>query len=380
MAVPAPVSAPPPEPSPQLAAEELQGRLDIFAGIFQTCNSDVAKQASLNERKIPPPAEGEDAEPEDEEKRKEREIQEKRNQSLTYGEMPMDVLHKLLNTVKNGEVGALYDGKGTFLDLGSGAGKACIAAGLLHQFEKVVGIETLDCLNNFANTAAEQYKAVETVADNFVKPEVQFIKEDFVANFEAALEPLASTVVVCLAVANAYHPEQLKAMADLALKMPDKSFFITTGQALPDSCTFALNRHPLQRRAVNVKRCLAKRGTDPDKVIIEEPEVHEEVGWVEIPCSPLEIEMAWGPSKCFIYYKKPGPFSEGWEKGEGPWPQLVGLQKDEAKTKLQEARADLQVELVEATAMVTTDFVAERVRIRFDPATDLVVEPPPQCG
>merc|ERR1712151_791539 len=178
-----------------------------------------------------------------------------------------------------------------------------------------------------------------------------------------ALPVDASAVLVCLAVATCYREDQLQAMANFAKKMSDNSFFICLGQGLPGSCTFAKNRNPLQRRAENVKRCLAKPGVDPDNVVIDEPEVHQEVGWVEVPWSPMEVQCDWGPSKCFVYFKKPGPFSDGWEKGEGPWPQLVGLPKDEAQKKLAEARSDLQVELVDSTDMTTTDFVETRVRI-----------------
>lgn len=39
---------------------------------------------------------------------------------------------------------------GVFVDLGSGTGKACIAAALLHPFEAVRGIETLEGLHRFA--------------------------------------------------------------------------------------------------------------------------------------------------------------------------------------------------------------------------------------
>ena len=47
----------------------------------------------------------------------------------------------------------LFANKGVFVDLGSGSGKACLAAQLLHPFEKVVGIETIQCLHDFANKA-----------------------------------------------------------------------------------------------------------------------------------------------------------------------------------------------------------------------------------
>merc|ERR1711988_650481 len=88
---------------------------------------------------------------------------------LTYSEVSMEIVHMLLNKIK-GESGIakLYAGKGVFLDLGSGCGKGCIAAGLLHPFEKVVGVEVVSCLCDAA-TAAYTTLGEAALPDGVVK-------------------------------------------------------------------------------------------------------------------------------------------------------------------------------------------------------------------
>jgi hypothetical protein len=380
------------EPVPPLAAEEYDARLQLFNDVFVECKADALKLASIKERTPAAPAEkaeGEEAGEEDAGAADAYAQAVQKAKSLMYGEVPFQILHDCLNEIKSQEM-PLFPSKGLFTDLGAGAGKSCVAAALLHPFEKVVGVETLQCLVDAGAAALAKYSAAEFILPEGVpKPEVALQKGDFVAEFEGILEPIAGQTMVALAVATTYIADQMQAISTFANKMPDGSYFIAIGQGLPDDVTFGLNRHPLQRRAVAVKKALAVRGSDPDKIEIPEPTVYDAVGWVEV--SAKEVEMDWGTSKCFVYKKIPNPFFEGWAQGpadgrtfsaprEGPWPQLKDLPKDEALAKLKEARADLQVELVESTAEAPAgDPNPERVLIKFDPDTGLVTEPP-ICG
>jgi len=363
---------PPPEPVPVLEQEDFETRVPLFDEIFIDCKADAAKLASINERKslftAPPAEEGEENQGADEEAQK-------KGKTLMYGEVSINTLHKLLNCVKQQAL-PLFPGEGYFVDLGSGAGKTCVAAALLHPFEKVVGIECLQCLNDMATAALAKYGEA-ALPEGVAKPEVTFSKGDFLADFEGTCDPVVEKTAVAFAHATAFGEEQMKALERYAEKMPDKSYFITIGQALPDSTTFGENRHPLQRTAVLVKEALGKRGCDPSTTEVPALPQYDEVGWVEVHTE--EIELAWGPSKAFVYKKIPGPFTKGWANGNGPWEQLVGLDKDEASTKLTEAREGLTIELIEKTGepLPTEEEPNEsRVRIVFDPETNLVCEAP----
>eukprot|EP00929_Paragymnodinium_shiwhaense_P006398 TRINITY_DN10973_c0_g1_i1.p1 TRINITY_DN10973_c0_g1~~TRINITY_DN10973_c0_g1_i1.p1 ORF type:complete len:378 (-),score=101.64 TRINITY_DN10973_c0_g1_i1:259-1392(-) len=366
--------APAPEPVPPLADEEYGPRQEMFAELFAEVSADAAKLASIKERTGTAPTEEEG-----EEAMQAYEEQQKKSKSLMYGEVPFETIHKLLNVCKVEDL-PLFPGKGLFVDLGSGTGKTAVAAALLHPFEKVVGIECMQCLNDMANTVTPKYGEL-AFPEGMAKPEVSFVKGDFVAEFEGVCDPVVGQTVVALAHATAFGPEQMQAVANYATKMPDGSYFITFGQGLPDTVTFGLNRHPLQRKALLVKEALGKRGCDPSTTEIPELPVSDAVGWVEVHTE--EVELASGPwgrwaSKAFVYKKIPGPFTEGWANGKGPWEQLVDLDKDEAMNKLKEARADLEVELVDkATPIPEGEEPNEtRVRIIFDPETNKVCEAP----
>lgn len=68
-----------------------------------------------------------------------------------------------------------------FYDLGSGAGKAVLTAGLCFDFAKVKGIEILPGLSNLANTKLEEAKkyAGEDVVLLNKLAVIQFVKDDF---------------------------------------------------------------------------------------------------------------------------------------------------------------------------------------------------------
>jgi hypothetical protein len=277
-----------PEPCAVLPDDALPARQELFDEIFQGCSADKAKLESLNERRAKVEA---------------QEIDEAKMSTMSYGELGLNELHQLLNLIKTNH-GPLYPKRGIFLDLGSGAGKACIAAGLLHPFEKIIGIESVNCLGDMAAAAAAKFSEVP-VPEELVKPELEMIKGDFVAEFEAKLEPLAPQVTVALAVATAYGEEQLQTMAKLAEKMPDNALFVTYTQGLPESILDQRNWYPLQRRAVLVKQRLAKRGLDPDTVEIPELPIEEPMGWVQISADP--VELPWGASTRFLFKREPPP-------------------------------------------------------------------------
>lgn len=231
---------------PPLPEEVLVTRRRLFNDIFSGCTADVAKQASRAEREnaslleVP---------------------------SLTYGEMDLDSMHEVLSLVKR-ELGTLHSGRGIFLDLGSGAGKAVIAAGLLHPFGSLKGVERLECLSDFALKAGEKYREA-VLPEGAPKAEAQFLRGDFVELVEGQeLRDLAPQVAICLAVSTCYGEEQMQALARYARIMAPGSFIITFTQMLPETLVKSESR-----------------------------------GWTLMHSNLMQ--MMWGPSTCFIYKKVP---------------------------------------------------------------------------
>ena len=56
-----------------------------------------------------------------------------------------------------GAHGAFKKPGGVFVDIGSGQGKACLAAALMHPFDRVVGIELLMSLNELSLELKRRY-------------------------------------------------------------------------------------------------------------------------------------------------------------------------------------------------------------------------------
>jgi len=272
-----------------LTEEELDLRSDIYRTVFQECPTQDIKQKSRAEREA-------------------KEMDEQKSRNLSYTEIGFEALAGVLERIKE-KHGPLYVGEGVFLDLGSGAGKACLAAGLLHPFQKVVGIEVMDCLNEAANAGLARLNNPEvvTVPEEVTRPEFQFIKADFVADFEAQLAPLAKEVSVCLAVATCFGPEQIEVMSKLATILPEGAIFITFTHKIAESLIIDINRRPKQRRALAAKRTLGRRGTESRGVEIElDAAVNDPNGWRLL--STEQMEMDWGTPTCFIFKKHAYPY------------------------------------------------------------------------
>lgn len=281
----------------QEAVAEVRER---YNEVFAEYPADALKKRVREERQPPPQADGgEDAEappPED--------------MTLVYSEVGLECLHAVFDKVKR-DVCPLYEQDGFFLDLGSGAGKAVIAAGLLHPFEKVVGIEKMGCLCEAGTAAAEKFNTV--MPEEAYKPTVQLVKGDFVAEYEAKVEPIAPYVNVALAAATFYGTEQLEAMAKLAQAMPGGSVFITFGQKLPERLLIDLGKNPKRRYNVAAKKALSVRGKSPDGIeIVPGPPENDPNGWFLVHTEEFEIVPEsmcekTVKSTCFIF-KKIAPF------------------------------------------------------------------------
>jgi len=290
----------PPEPVPPLSEEDLENRQACFDEIFSEYAALDVKQKSMNERKekeAPPPhEEGEDVE---------QAPETTPNIALAYSELSFGTVNKLINLVKE-KCGPLFPSKGLFLDLGSGAGKTCIAAGLIHPFEKVVGIETLQCLCDI-ETAAQGKYAEAALPEGVVKPEMNFIKGDFA--IEEQLESILPEVAVCIVVATTFGEPEMQAITKHAQQMPEGASLIMITQMLEEFLVVDVNRDPRKRRAAATKKALARRGVEPQGIeIVLEPAENDPNGWRLKHSEDLELE--WGTTTCYIYKKYTYPYCD----------------------------------------------------------------------
>lgn len=96
------------------------------------------------------------------------------DQALTYGEVTFDTFAKMLQNVAPaaGEV---------FCDLGSGTGKAVLAAHMLHDFSRAVGVEVLDDLHQTAISVQSRFgrEFRPSLPEPKQKQSVEFIQKDF---------------------------------------------------------------------------------------------------------------------------------------------------------------------------------------------------------
>lgn len=252
---------PEPEEAQPLSDELLPDREKILLELYAECDAEKAKAMSKEARAgMDPPA----------------------GANLVYAELDIASMHSILNLLRS-QYGPLFVGQGVFVDLGSGVGKAAVAAALLHPFQKVVGIEYLAPLHAVASDVQGKFAAAAATVleEGKTPPEVSFMTGDFVAEVAGSLEPIAAECKVALAVATCYLEPQLKAMAKFAAKMPENSIFITFGQQLPLSM---------------------ESGED----------------WVSLNVESME--MSWGPSTCFIYKKQAPMVQDEIEEEESPLP------------------------------------------------------------
>ena len=77
--------------------------------------------------------------------------------SFVYGEIPFMSLAAAFQRIRRDHSGLLEPG-GHFLDVGSGTGKALVAAALLHKFQSCTGIEILESLHEGAMGVLERWR------------------------------------------------------------------------------------------------------------------------------------------------------------------------------------------------------------------------------
>ncbi|GMF38389.1 unnamed protein product [Phytophthora fragariaefolia] len=123
-----------------LSEEALAAMTQIFETLYQEHPLRVAKKASREERR-------------------EREYI---SMSLVYGEIAFVPFKVVLDVLKRWHHVLIKPG-GSFLDIGSGSGKAVFAAALLHDFDACYGIEVLEGLHAISQEVLQRW-------DKIIKP------------------------------------------------------------------------------------------------------------------------------------------------------------------------------------------------------------------
>lgn len=124
----------------QVESAILQRKAQIFDAITENFPIAMGKQASKQDRQS---------------------VDLQRDPSLTYGEIEFQSFAEILLTIQ-ARYGGLPEG-GIFYDLGSGTGKALIAAALLSNFSECRGIEILPSLHSLG------LKLTEAYSEKFIK-------------------------------------------------------------------------------------------------------------------------------------------------------------------------------------------------------------------
>mmetsp|Transcript_47164 Transcript_47164/g.106884 ORF Transcript_47164/g.106884 Transcript_47164/m.106884 type:complete len:233 (-) Transcript_47164:80-778(-) len=154
--------------------------------------------------------------------------------SLTYGELTLSSLRKVLGVVRQFYGGELASGDGLFVDLGSGFGRLCIAmaleqGALAEGFASILGIEINDQLHDASMGALRRLYSHST-ADFFMRGRsVTLLCADATACPEAWCN--ADLLYICCTCFDAPLINALTKLIDKYLK--DGSLVITVSRRLP---------------------------------------------------------------------------------------------------------------------------------------------------
>jgi len=211
MATPKPVTPQERDTEVHTCAVGEDWRKELFQSVYSEISTATAKNASIEER----------------------EQMERKgyvcDRSLLYGEIEFSALETAFVIIR--ERGGGLKGEGsTFVDLGSGSGKAVIAAALLHNFNKCVGLEILKKLHELAMSASMKWELLKLSTPTLSKTtsNLQFIHGDM-------LEYDLSNAHVVLANSTGYDENLMSKLSKCAEKMEPGSFYISFSQCLPSS-------------------------------------------------------------------------------------------------------------------------------------------------
>lgn len=184
-------------------------------------------------------------------KRERDELGLQKTATLVYGELDFKTLGIALQKIQkiygkpdvgaSGPMGALQSRGGQFYDLGSGTGKACIAAACLYPFDMCTGIELLEGLHNISMEASFTYNQKGRNGKG-LEPQCQFLRGDF---NDFTIKDWRDADVV-YANSTCYDDALMEKIAANTRGMKKGTFFISISRRLP-SKDFVVLEHELQR-------------------------------------------------------------------------------------------------------------------------------------
>jgi len=153
-----------------------------------------------------------------------------RDRNLTYGEIDFEGFFQIL-----------YDVPGiverqVFYDLGSGVGKAVIAAALLGNFKEVVGIELLPPLHEQAIVVSKLWEK-EKITE---LPKVKFLQEDFLEATDYSNVDLVYIHCTC------FSQRLMYLLEDVLQTLPTGAIVLTVSQSLPRMEIVKTKKYPFR--------------------------------------------------------------------------------------------------------------------------------------
>mmetsp|Transcript_22136 Transcript_22136/g.41520 ORF Transcript_22136/g.41520 Transcript_22136/m.41520 type:complete len:322 (-) Transcript_22136:29-994(-) len=150
------------------------------------------------------------------------------DQGLVYGEIQFATFALALEKIRHKYKGLREPG-GVFVDVGSGTGKPVFAALLMHEFDKVIGIEILNGLHDISlelQAVWNETKASADVTSRTRNTEIELIRGDaFKVDWHDA--DIAFVNSTC------FDAEMMDRLADKADRMKPGSFFISFTRRIP---------------------------------------------------------------------------------------------------------------------------------------------------
>ena len=160
---------------------------------------------------------------------KERETMSTADCTLVYGEIHFKTFAIVLEKIRL-KYGGLQPGSGgSFVDIGSGSGKAVFAAMLLHEFDKVMGVEILHGLHRLSLEMLDLWevnKHAMDVSENTRNTAVELLQGD-------ALQFDWAACTVGFANSTCFTEELMQQLAEKAEMMATGSVFVTFTRQLP---------------------------------------------------------------------------------------------------------------------------------------------------
>ena len=81
--------------------------------------------------------------------------------NLTYGEVSCEAILLIFKQLQRSENNVFKEPGGIFVDLGHGTGKGVLAGALMHSFDRVIGIEILEYLQQKSENLRDRYNSLK---------------------------------------------------------------------------------------------------------------------------------------------------------------------------------------------------------------------------